>query len=426
MKQDWTERLRQRLEGHKAEPPADLWENICGQMGLQAEPVSKPTAVYRRWYWAAAAAVLALVGLFTVLNLEEQSGGLPLTAEVVSQPKAPLQAQKEQATSPDPITERPENVQHEEKKGSHDTVKESHDVAADSIESPKEIMLAQTEENNNPVTEQQTGEQTEQQTDKKKEQQPDKKAETIVITLPEEWDIAEEPTVSSEKKWALSLKASEGLIAAQMSRQEDGEGDFCAIKENTPNDSTETVPPTPELKKRPVKRIPVGSTMAEVKAKHHLPVRLGVSVQYQLTPQIALVSGINYTYLCSDFSTALSTMEIEYTQKLHYLGIPVGISWKLLSAGNFRLYLSGQAMLEKCVHATSGHVLLQETERSKPWQFSLGAAVGAEYGITRQLGLYLEPSLGYFFDDGSSLEHYYKEHPWSPSVQFGLRLHVSK
>ena len=69
-------------------------------------------------------------------------------------------------------------------------------------------------------------------------------------------------------------------------------------------------------------------------------------------------------------------------------------------------------MLEKCLN-------------EKPWQWSIEAAAGIEYSIVRQLGLYLEPSLGYYFKDGTSFDHYYKEHPLAPSIEFGLRLHLS-
>jgi hypothetical protein len=49
-----------------------------------------------------------------------------------------------------------------------------------------------------------------------------------------------------------------------------------------------------------------------------------------------------------------------------------------------------------------------------------------EYSFTPQLGVYLEPSLGYYFDDGTQLEHYYREHPLAPSISLGLRFNISK
>jgi hypothetical protein len=79
-------------------------------------------------------------------------------------------------------------------------------------------------------------------------------------------------------------------------------------------------------------------------------------------------------------------------------------------------------MVEKCVSAQIG----ENSAVKKPWQWSVNAAAGAEYSFTRQLGFYLEPSVGYYFDDGTALEHYYKDHPLAPSIEFGLRLHLAE
>jgi hypothetical protein len=99
--------------------------------------------------------------------------------------------------------------------------------------------------------------------------------------------------------------------------------------------------------------------------------------------------------------------------------------WQLWSSGHFRLYLSGSAMLEKCINASFDYKSSDGVDIEKPWQWSLNAAAGAEYSFTPQLGVYLEPSLGYYFDDGSNLEHYYKEHPLAPSISFGLRFNLN-
>ena len=80
--------------------------------------------------------------------------------------------------------------------------------------------------------------------------------------------------------------------------------------------------------------------------------------------------------------------------------------------------------LEKCVDGTTKGVTTTSVTE-KPWQWSVNAAVGGEYQVIKQLGIYLEPSLDYYFKDGTGLEHYYKEHPLSPSIEFGLRWHLN-
>ena len=84
MKENWTIDMQRILEGHKMDPPPGLWEGICVQMGIAPEPVpdNRPAAT-KRWYWAAVAGILALVGLFVLYN---QSGDEVIAeAETASQ-----------------------------------------------------------------------------------------------------------------------------------------------------------------------------------------------------------------------------------------------------------------------------------------------------------------------------------------------------
>jgi hypothetical protein len=153
-------------------------------------------------------------------------------------------------------------------------------------------------------------------------------------------------------------------------------------------------------------------TLTDYVSKHYLPIRFGVSMDYRLSPRLTLLSGVSYTFQHSQFSLPLFP-ETTVDQKLHYLGIPLGLAWQLWSSQHFQLYVSGGVTVEKCLN-------------DKPWQWSTHAAAGAEYTIFRQLGFYVEPSLGYYFDDGTSLEHYYKKHPLAPSLEFGLPMHLNR
>ena len=56
-----------------------------------------------------------------------------------------------------------------------------------------------------------------------------------------------------------------------------------------------------------------------------------------------------------------------------------------------------------------------------PLQWSLNASVGVQYNFTPTIGLYAEPGLSYYFQNGSEVETIYKEKPVHFSLRFGLR-----
>ena len=191
-----------------------------------------------------------------------------------------------------------------------------------------------------------------------------------------------------ESKWTMGIHTSSGLLAANNSIGEVKNYYFINQAEH-PKDGFAYI------------------EYENYRSKHHLPVRLGMSIHYQLSNRVALLSGINYTWLYSEFIKKNSTID----QHLHYLGVPVGAAYQLWSNHHFKCYLTGEVMLEKCLN-------------KKPWQWSVEAGAGAEYTITPQVGLYVEPSLGYYFNDGTSYQHYYKDHPLAPSIMLGLRMHI--
>lgn len=156
---------------------------------------------------------------------------------------------------------------------------------------------------------------------------------------------------------------------------------------------------------------------APVKYKHRQPVAVGASVRKGLGNGFSLETGLTYTYLASDIHGSDEENKKLGTQVLHYLGIPLRANWNFVNTSKFTLYLAGGGMVEKCVYGkTDG-----ETNTVKPLQFSLAAGVGAQYNVSKLLGIYAEPGVAYYFDDGSDVETIRKEKPFNLNLQVGMR-----
>lgn len=153
-----------------------------------------------------------------------------------------------------------------------------------------------------------------------------------------------------------------------------------------------------------------------VSADHRQPVSVGFSVRKELGKGFSLETGLMYTYLSSD--VYMSGSQNKRAQKLHYIGIPLRANWNFVDTRRFIVYLSAGGAVEKCVYGKLGH----EKQTVKPVQWSVLGAVGAQYNLSRRWGLYVEPGVSYYFDDGSPVQTIRKERPCSFTIQAGLRL----
>lgn len=379
MKENWTTDMKQKLEGHKMAPPAGLWEGISSEMGLQKEPAPKAVAI-KRWHWVVAALVLALVGFFALYQFP-QDESFPQVAQTLQEQEPPMMKTESGDNQPLALADSPQR----------NHTQFSPKIAEDTT--PQDAEETSSQQDTEITSAQQVAEETPQQASVVTHRQ--QHSEEHHYTAHHQ---AKQPSASmSRNQWSVGLNASGGLLAS-VGKSSMGQSYVYDADYYNPdvNGTTQPIP---------------SSTTYDVEAKHRLPVTLGLSVNYQLNARLALLTGINYTYLYSEFSTPLYP-NIYREQKLHYLGVPVGLSWLFWKTSGFSFYLSGSAMLQKCLN-------------EKPWQWSVNASAGAEYAITPLVGIYLQPSLGYYFHDGTSFEHYYKEHPLAPSIEFGLRLHLS-
>ena len=169
--------------------------------------------------------------------------------------------------------------------------------------------------------------------------------------------------------------------------------------------------------------------------KHRQPIRAGVSFTYKLTDRLGFSTGLSYTNLTSDIRSGSESHYFSGEQILHYVGIPVNVSYDIFRWKRLQLYASAGALAEKCVSGkvTTDYVLDNNTAQTeteniakKPFQFSLNAAAGIQFNITDMIGVYAEPGVSYYFSDGTDIKTIYKDKPLNLNLNFGLRFTIRK
>lgn len=160
--------------------------------------------------------------------------------------------------------------------------------------------------------------------------------------------------------------------------------------------------------------------------KHHQPISVGMQVGFHLLPKLKLSTGLVYTKVSSDFISGVSDTRTVSTQDLHYIGIPLNLSYSVWEYKGLHTYViaGGEGAVNIKNHTeTDGEV--KESKRDK-MQWSTNASVGIQYDFIPQLGVYVEPGMKYYFDNGSQIENIFKDKKLNFNVQFGLRFNVGK
>lgn len=169
--------------------------------------------------------------------------------------------------------------------------------------------------------------------------------------------------------------------------------------------------------------------------KHRLPVRVGLNVAYRLTDRLSVESGVSYTRLSSDMKDGTKDNYSSGSQKLDYIGVPLNVKYRAFGYRRLSVYASAGLLTEKCVSGKTTHEYVISGEKkkheaedvaAKPWQLSVNAALGAQFDVLRNVGVYVEPGVSYYFDDRSPLSTIYKEKPLNFNLNMGVRYTIGK
>ena len=264
-----------------------------------------------------------------------------------------------------------------------------------------------------------------------KEQLKEKEASPVVKEyVPNSSDAKLAYHASSLKKSSWSVGVYFSGMVAQFNPESNG--DFMSA----------SPPPPPYEDLSPVKpSMLVSSRRADVlyklvsRSTHRSPVKLGVSVRYRLDERWNLQSGLTYSYLSSDLFDAQQNVTYNTEQRLHYLGIPLQLGYQIWTSKRFRGYMAVGGQVEKLIDGKATILYSQDNLiKSTPVQdvsdkrllFSALASVGIEYVLGKDLSLYAEPGVHYYFKNGNGLRTHYNEQPLNLNMTMGFRFHWGK
>jgi len=166
------------------------------------------------------------------------------------------------------------------------------------------------------------------------------------------------------------------------------------------------------------------------KIHHYRPQTYSLSLNKQLTPRWTFGTGLTYTRLKSEFESPFNNVNLKKIQKIDYIGIPLRMTYSVWNKGRFNVYATGGVTFEMPIHSSltkdfiitsDSSFTMKETVHPR-YQWSVNVGVGMQYRIFKPFSFYLEPNLFYYFGNGSGIETYRTEHPFTFSIPFGLRL----
>ncbi len=412
--EDWAQRLRDHLAGYEAPVPDDLWEKIEARLPKEVvsptPPKKKEARIVPLWArWAAVAAVF-VGGLMILWNengheADQTAAVLPLSrGSQRGSEQAHSQAELKAEFEADQTTPNPSYSGGESCAQGNLAAKEPISSGEKSAEEPKEPTSSEGKpilpisSDDKPISSEEKPNETE------------KSPEDVIRELDQK--IAAYKQHRSESA-AIKLYASNGF-GTQSYRN-----GVLMSQEMLSNYDYYTNPDSHGTR---AGSSPVYLANHEERQKFYQPISFGLSVNIPISSGFSVSSGIVYTRLRSDFTSIANSLVYERQQTLHYVGIPLTVQYNVWQWRGLNVYATAGGQADFNVKA---YVTMEgsETKLEKDdLQWSVNAAAGVQYNFIPQLGIYVEPGIKHYFDNGSHIRNFFKHRPTNFNLQIGVRM----
>lgn len=401
MKQeDWTGQMRRRLADRETPAPDDLWEKIEMRLDATApKPVLKPRYTIRRiamWSASAAAvaALLVTVGYqANVDTIEQLAANTPKTTAPNAEPRLVAASNSRSTDNAAPHT-----------RAAYNEVAATDDVEAIATSNNQEaeerasVSLRKAESNQSASVAR-------------------TEAHTPQYTVARAMYAGDDKAVEPTSRWSIGAYTGGSMTDGNYANIPVARCANASMLDDAYTDNSST----DNNGYRPVGNAALLSRYNET--KHHAqPVSYGLSFGYALNNRLTLTTGVVYTRAVTDFIRSSGNDNITETQRLHYIGVPLGVKYRVWGNRYIQTYATagGQADFNVKATMTSGDV--KTDVDCDNVQFSVNAAAGVQVDVVPHVGLYAEPGVKYYIDNKSAVATIFKDKPWAFNLQVGLRV----
>lgn len=450
--------MKQKMAGYEERPSDELWAALSEKAGLQ-ESRRKVIPV---WFWGLSAAAALMAGIFVVTKVNDKSvnalGGI--TADVaVSEPVDAEVSEPIDAAVPEPVertlAEDLAEVKSAEEMSLADvTVGRKQEAAKVGIKQEvkarkaKSALIAEAvpvESSVSAVAEDVTSVNTEEYAAEVPSENHDaREAATVESDTVEQsepamsWDEYLKETPSEKARARHSGGFSAGIVAGgAVGGNTSGSKPTAMVMGANPLAAGVTKTDWID-KDSKASAIVYNQPEVQEEYSHKIPVKVGLTARYNITGRLGVETGLTYSILSSSVKIGNSETGKNWStgsQTLHYLGIPLNISFNILNSRYVNIYVTGGGMMEKSISGsikTDEYVdgkfdrTLTTNISPKGLQWSVNAAAGIQANILPQLGFFVEPGVSHHFKNGSRVRSIYTDKPTDFSLGFGLRYSFGK
>ena len=157
---------------------------------------------------------------------------------------------------------------------------------------------------------------------------------------------------------------------------------------------------------------PTKTTLTELsESTFGVPISFGVGTRIKLSKHWAIGAGMNYSLLTRTFTgtytkvkndVIVRTITADVNNQQHFIGIPINAFYNIVNNDIINVYAFGGGTVEKCFR---DHNIIKAEPKNliynasvKGVQLSAATGFGVQFRIIDGLGIYVDPSLRYYFD----------------------------